>query len=237
MIPATGVCASPCHRAVTVGRYDARGRIHPAELQRQFSSFVWRLRAPFFCGALMAFPPSYDEWQAQQAHAEARRRHPLRLVLVFLVAFFALQHAWSLCRGTALERLVIDQGTVMPAAALIRTLGARQNVVADGHSLVAPGARLNVINGCEGLETVFLLVAAFVSYPLSWTRRAVGVMLGTVLVYTLNQLRLVLLWHAWLSDRGIFGLLHGTVLPLALIAMCLVYFLWFLRRNSDPSIP
>ncbi len=185
----------------------------------------------------MAFPPSYEEWQAQQARAEARRRHPIRLVLLFLAAFFALQSAWGLCRGTALERLVIDQGTVMPAAALIHSIWPSQGVVAYGHSLIAPAARLNIINGCEGLETLFLLVAAFLAHSFAWKPRLGGIALGLVLVYGLNQLRLVLLWQTWLTDRDLFGLLHGTLLPLALIAVCLLYFLAFLRRYGTPATP
>lgn len=183
----------------------------------------------------MTFPPSYDEWQVQQAQAEARRRHPQRLALFFLAAFFALQYAWGLCRGTVLERLVIDRGTVAPAAALIRNLWPGRDLAAHGHSLVAPTARLNVVNGCEGMETLFLLVAAFLAYPFPWKPRLGGILLGGLLVYGLNQIRLLLLWQAWLTDRAVFGLLHGIALPLALIALCLLYFLVFVRRYGAPS--
>jgi hypothetical protein len=57
--------------------------------------------------------------------------------------------------------------------------------------------------------------------------------LGALLVFVLNQGRIIALWHAFVSDRALFGLLHGTVLPLALIAACLVFFLYFLGRH-DP---
>lgn len=182
-------------------------------------------------------PPSYPELLAAEARAEARRRHPLRLVLVFLAVFFSLQYAWEMSRGSPVERLVIDQATVAPAAWLIDAVWPQQAVRAEGHRLVSPQARLNVVNGCEGLETLFLLVAALLAYPFAWRVRLAGLLLGSVLVYALNQGRVVLLWQVLLHEREWFGLLHGTVLPLVMVGACLLAFLGFIARfdvRHDP---
>lgn len=176
---------------------------------------------------------SYQELLDAEARAAARRRRPLRMLLIFLAIFFALQYAWEMGRGTWLERVVIDQATVAPAAWLIDSLWPGQGIQANGHRLVSPQGRINVLNGCEGLETLFLLVAAVLAYPFPWRARLVGLLLGTLLVYGLNQARLVLLWHAFQQDRALFGLLHGTVLPLVMVAVCLLGFLWFVARH-DP---
>jgi exosortase/archaeosortase family protein len=175
---------------------------------------------------------SYQEFQDKEARAEAQRRRPLRLLVIFLAVFFALQYAWEMSRGSWLERLVIDRATVAPAAWLIDSLWPGQGVQADGHRLVSPQGRLSVLNGCEGLETLFLLVAAILAYPFAWRVRLVGLLLGTLMVYGLNQARLLLLWHAFVHDRALFGLLHGTVLPLVMVAVCLMGFLWFIARHD-----
>jgi exosortase/archaeosortase family protein len=176
---------------------------------------------------------SYQELLDAEARAEARRRRPLRLLLIFLAAFLTLQYAWEMSRGSPIERAVIDHATVAPAAWLIDSLWPGQEIRAEGHRLVSPQGRLNVLNGCEGLETLFLLIAAVLAYPFPWRTRLIGSLLGTLLVYGLNQARLVLLWHAFQQDRALFGLLHGTVLPLAMVAVCLLGFLWFVARY-DP---
>lgn len=175
---------------------------------------------------------SYQEILEEEARDEARRRRPLRLMLIFLTVFFALQYGWEMSRGTALERLAIDHATVTPAAWLIDSLWPGQEIRAEGHRLVSPHGRLNVLNGCEGLETLFLLVAAVLAYPFPWRACVSGLLLGTLLVYGLNQARLVLLWHAFQQDRALFGLLHGTVLPLTMVAVCLLGFLWFVARHE-----
>jgi exosortase/archaeosortase family protein len=175
---------------------------------------------------------SYDELIRREAQALAARRHPMRLLFIFLMAFFAMQYAWESCRGTAVERVVIDDLTARPAAWLIDRIWSGQGVTAQGHRLVSPHGRLNILNGCEGLEALFLLLAAFMAYPFTWRARLMGMGLGTVLVFTLNQGRILALWQSFLRDRELFALLHGTVLPLVLVAACIAFFVAFLARHE-----
>lgn len=65
---------------------------------------------------------SYQELLDAEARAEARRHRPMRLMLIFLAVFFALQYAWEMSCGTWLERVVIDRATVAPATWLIDSL-------------------------------------------------------------------------------------------------------------------
>jgi exosortase/archaeosortase family protein len=175
---------------------------------------------------------SYEEFLASETRAEAGRRRPLRLLLLFLATFLALQYGWEMSRGTIIERVVIHDLTVQPAAWVINQILRDANVQAKEHRLVAAKARLNILNGCEGLETLFLLVAAFVAYPFVWRTRLLGIALGVGVVFVLNQARIVLLWQAFKQDKVIFGMLHGTVLPLAMIAGCLAFFLIFLAKHE-----
>lgn len=163
-----------------------------------------------------------------QRMSSRRKLHTVRILFVFLSVFFSLQYAWERSRDTAFERLVIDRATVAPAAWWIARLWPDQTVSALGHSLIASHYRLNILNGCEGLETLLLLIAAFLAYPFAWRQRALGIGLGTLLIYTLNQGRIVLLWYANQHSLQLFGLLHGTILPLTLVAISLIFFVAFL---------
>lgn len=181
-------------------------------------------------------PPSYPEIIEAELRANARRRDPWRVLLIFLAVFFSLQYIWEMSRGTWVERLVIDLLTVSPAAWIIDQLWPAFQVHADGNRLVAAAGRLNILNGCEGMETLFLLAAAFIAYPFNWRTRVFGLGFGTLLVFALNQARIVTLWHAFLLNRAWFGVLHGTALPVLMVAACLVFFLLVLRRET-PHAP
>lgn len=186
--------------------------------------------------SIVAMPSaSYPEILAAEARAQARRRGLWRVLMVFLLGFFAMQYAWEMARGSAIERVIIDEFTVRPAAWLIDGLWPTDAVRAEGHRLVTASGRLNVLNGCEGLETLFMLVAALIAYPFPWRVRLVGLLAGTALVFALNQARIVLLWHAFMRARDWFGVLHGTLLPLLLVAVCLVFFLLLLSREAPQT--
>lgn len=180
----------------------------------------------------MSNPVSYQEFLDEAVRDQARRRHPLLLVTIFLVVFFALQYGWEMSRGSHFEQVVIDQATVAPAAWVINTLTPDQDVMAQEHRLVSSEGSLNILNGCEGLETLFLLIAAIMAYPFTWRVRMQGLGLGLPLVFVLNQARIVLLWYAFLHDRMLFDMLHGIVVPLLLVAACLLFFLAFIARHE-----
>jgi exosortase/archaeosortase family protein len=178
-------------------------------------------------------PDSYQETIARwEDEARAWKWSPLRMVAIFVAVFFSLQFAWESCRGTAVERLLIDLGTVAPAAWIIDLVWPAYGVQAQAHSIISAVGQINVLNGCEGLELVFLLAAAFAAYPMPWRQRALGLGLGTALAYVANQGRLTALWYAFVHDRSLFALLHGTLAPLALVALCLLYFMMFIARDA-----
>ena len=77
---------------------------------------------------------------------------------------------------------------------------------------------------------LFLLIAAFASAQLPWRARLGGLLAGTLLVFVLNQGRILALFYAYRSDKALFDLLHGTVAPLLLIALSSLFFLFWLAR-------
>lgn len=164
---------------------------------------------------------------------EPPRRALWRQMSIFLAVFLVLQLGYGALRGSWVEHLLIDTLTVAPAAALIHIMSPELPVWAEGSRLKAPGGGINVLNGCEGTEVLFLLYAAFAAAVMPWRARLAGLAAGTLLVYALNQARVIALFHAYRSDRAWFDLLHGTVAPLALIAITTLFFLYWLERHDQ----
>ena len=158
--------------------------------------------------------------------------YPLWLTLVIFVGVFAvLQWAWGEARDTWIERLVIHQATVKPAAGLVQWITPTAHAHPVGASINAPGGGLNILNGCEGTEVMFLLIAAFSAVRLGWRPRLLGLGLGLILIFVLNQARILALFYAYRNDRSLFDLLHTAVLPAVLIAAVALYFYVVLYRN------
>lgn len=167
-----------------------------------------------------------------RAHESAAGRPVWRMALFFLLSMYGLQWAWGLTRGGEVERVVIDVATVRTAAALIARLTPELHVSAQGASLKAAGGGLNVYNGCEGTELLFLLTAALLAYPFAWRWRLIGLLAGVPLVFMLNQARLLLLFYSFRADRALFDHLHGLMAPLLLMMATLGFVAWLIRRDA-----
>jgi exosortase family protein XrtM len=165
----------------------------------------------------------------------SRRSQAIRLA-GFLAVFFALHQAFAAAGGTALERWIIEQATVRTGAEVLNLLWPALDVQAIGPRLVSGQVRLNVYNGCEGTDVLFLLMAGVVVAPVNLRWRMIGLAIGLPLVFVLNQARLIALFHALRHDTALFSLLHGTVAPLLLVAVVGLFFVLWLNRASGKGL-
>lgn len=163
------------------------------------------------------------------------RRAGLRFIAIFIATFSALQLAMIKTEGTAIERALIDQATVSVAAAVTGLVFSQDNVRADGYTIVSSRVRLSVLRGCEGTEVLFLVIAASLAFPASWRSRLFAMMAGLVLAYTLNQLRIVMLYYTVRDARRYFELAHGYIAPTLLVAAVALFFWWWATASATAS--
>jgi exosortase/archaeosortase family protein len=149
-------------------------------------------------------------------------------VAAFALAFAFMQTAWSFAQGTVIERVAVDHATVIPAAWLLNLITPAVRAAAVGTSIRAAGGGINVLNGCEGFEILFLLAAGLLVAPMTWRRRLPGLFVGTLFVWLLNQARIVVLFYAYRTNKDMFALLHGTVAPLVMIVFVTIAFVLYL---------
>lgn len=169
-------------------------------------------------------------------HVNNGLRSPLVLMVLFVCLLLVMQIGWDYVRSDGLERLVIDEMTVKPAAWLIAQITPEVSVLAAGSRLVAPGGGINILNGCDGMDIVLLLIAAMLVAPIPVYWRLSGILTGSVLVYCCNQLRILALFYSYRTDKPLFSLLHGMVAPILLILVVTVFFvlwLWLYNRSHQ----
>ena len=143
---------------------------------------------------------------------------------VFALAFGLLQLCWQWLGAGYIGGALVHTVIVGPAAACIDALTPAAHVHAVAQSLQAPGGGLNVRNGCEGVEALFLLWSAVLAAPRARRSRWRGLLEGTLLLFGCNELRIVALFYTYRSDPALFDVLHATVTPIALVLVVCVYF-------------
>ncbi len=154
---------------------------------------------------------------------------------VFALTFAMLQLTWQELRMTAVDRVLVDDVTVGSAVAMVNILTPAAQARAQGFTVRANGGGLNIINGCDGTETLFLLAAACLVAPLPWRLRIGGFVLGLPVVFAVNEMRILALFYANRNDRALFDLLHGTVTPIAVILLVAGYFYAWLTAHVRTS--
>lgn len=143
--------------------------------------------------------------------------------------------SYDACRGSDFEHFILGDLTVTPTAMVINFLTPSVNVKALGNQLIAPGGGITVLKGCEGTEIMFMLVAAFTAIVMPWQRRLSGLCFGVLLVFCLNQVRLVTLFYVFRNEPSLFNLLHGTVGPIVLILCVAIYVFYWMGDSPEAA--
>jgi exosortase family protein XrtM len=158
----------------------------------------------------------------------------IRKVAVFVLVFSALQIAWQ-C-STAFNGPIIEKGIVAPAAYAINQLTPDVHAYVRGSHLKSAGSGgINIVNGCDGTELLFLLIAGFAAAPLTTRSRLVGIIIGIPLVYLLNQARILALFYSARRDAEWFDALHGFIAPIVLILIIGAYFYAWTADRLEPA--
>jgi exosortase/archaeosortase family protein len=88
---------------------------------------------------------------------------------------------------------------------------------------------VHVASGCNGLEAVFLMLAAIVAYPGSWRRRLRGLARYIPALFLLNLVRVVALVHVAHSHRAVLDMAHYQIAQGILIVFVVafwVHYVW-----------
>ena len=157
---------------------------------------------------------------------------PVAFALKFIVCFAVLFGAFEASRGMAFERFVVEDLILVPTTALINATSPHEHVELAGRTISSPSSKLRVTRGCEGVEMFLLLAAGIMAFPASFKRRALGLLLGSVLAYLLSAIRLLALHYTLRYSPAAWEALHGLVLPLAPIILIALYFM----RWSAPTM-
>lgn len=161
----------------------------------------------------------------------------LALLVRFVALFLLLQALYHAIPDSVLATVVVHHALAQPAAWLIDLLGIADVRAAANQVLGARGT-LEIIRGCDGSSSFFLLLAAIGAFPAAWRHQAAGVALGLLLLHAINVTRITGLYAALQADLQIFHLAHEFVAPtITVLATCLYYAWWctLARARGGPG--
>ena len=122
----------------------------------------------------------------------------------------------------------IETHLVLP---VVRAQGA-----AAARLVGAPVLPVEVTLACSGADVIALCLGAVLAYPVTWSRRFIGAILGLALILGLNTLRIGTLGRAAASPAW-FDALHLYIWPAALTLAVAAYVFVWMRVADDRTAP
>jgi exosortase H (IPTLxxWG-CTERM-specific) len=155
-----------------------------------------------------------------------------RSQVLFLVKFFAiLVAAYLLIAWNPVNDHVIvpfTGGVARVSGVLLHAIG--QPVEVSGTVIRSSRFGVNINNGCNGVEAMLILLASIVAFPASLKARAIGLLLGAIVVQVLNAVRIVTLYLLGAYQPRLFDMFHTAVWQILVILAAIAFFLAWSAR-------
>lgn len=181
-------------------------------------------------------PPPPDSAAPSALEGAPGRGESVRFVVLFLVLFGALYGTltyWGVAR-----EYVVDPWTRLVAYTSWWVLHLFDpQIFLDGNYIFTRGHGIHIIDGCNGITPLSLLVAGVLAFPTRWRARAWGFAIGIPAVVLVNLVRIMALWYLGLHYPDWFDESHLYIAQAFVILATGGVWLWWLGRFAAPPPP
>ncbi len=177
------------------------------------------------------------ELKPVSSEAEATYWYAHRQQILFLTVFVLIL-ATSF---TLLSLNTINDGLVEPFTAVVaKTSGLALNLIGQGIEMQGTIIRgdafaVNIKNGCNGVETMIIFLAAVLAFPASWKSRAIGLTLGLLAIQLINLVRVVALFLTGAYFPKFFDSSHTVVWQTIVILFGVFLWIFWANRYAAPA--
>lgn len=123
-------------------------------------------------------------------------------------------------------------GVAAASAVALDLLG--QDIEKSGTILRSPRFAVNIRNGCNGLETMVIFLAAVLAFPAPWKARLLGLLIGSVAIQAVNLVRVVALFFTGAYFPDFFDSSHTVVWQTIVIAFGVFLWIFWADRLALP---
>ena len=154
-------------------------------------------------------------------------RMEIRFLLLFLLllggSFTVISLTW------VNDHLVepFTAGVASASAVALNVIG--QDITREETMLSNSRFRVNIRNGCNGVETMLIFLSAVLAFPASWRSRLSGVGIGLLAIQAINLVRVVALFLTGVYLPKLFDASHTVIWQT--IVILFGFLLWIFWAN------
>ena len=118
--------------------------------------------------------------------------------------------------------------------------GIALNVIGQGISMDGTKIRnerfaVNIKNGCNGVETMIIFLAAVIAFPAAWKAKIAGLAIGILAIQAVNLVRVVALFLTGAYFPSFFDSSHTVVWQTIVILSGVLLWIFWANRFAAPA--
>jgi len=149
--------------------------------------------------------------------------------VVFFIMFFVCGQGLYYWGKNYIAPIVVHRLNADVSSFLINWIHPAERTSVDKNEIRAVGFRMIIEEGCEGTEGIILVVAALMAFEMSLITKISGIVLGTLLLYISNLVRIVALYFSLRYRPELFDLLHMYIGQSFYIFVGAVFFIFWIQ--------
>ena len=160
-----------------------------------------------------------------------------RQEILFLIIFVVILGGGF----TLISLQPVNDNVIEPfTAGIAKVSGVTLNLIGQGiemHGTVIRNPRfgVNIKNGCNGVETMIIFLAAVLAFPASWKSRGIGLALGLIAIQLVNLIRVVALFLTGVYFPKFFDSSHTVVWQTIVILFGVLLWVFWANRFTSPA--
>lgn len=151
----------------------------------------------------------------------------LKFLVLFAAVYFVFYSLYFLIPDDVLRNIIYYHGIVSISADIINLFTAAENVSAAQNKIMSQRAILEVVRGCDGSGSMFLIMAGVIAFSCSLKQKLIGLVAGVGLLYLLNQIRIVGLYYVVAYRSEWFLPIHTYFAPTLIVVISVLFFAWW----------
>ncbi len=164
--------------------------------------------------------------------------HPgFKYLLIFMGIYCGLQLLYFMIPDNILKDKIYYFGIVTICTEVINFIAPQEQVFPSSNLIRSAKINLEIVRGCDGAGVMFLMMASILAFSTSIRHKLFGLLAGLILVFIVNQLRVILLYFIAAHKEEWFLMVHTYLAPTFIILVCCIFFAWWtlLISNSRKS--
>jgi len=155
--------------------------------------------------------------------------------IIFFILFFFVGQSLSYALRLYASPFILHKLNAEVGSKLINLIIPDEKTLVSGNVIHSGRLRMTIEKGCEGTEGIILIVAAIFAFPMRFLKKMVGLLLGTLIIYIANLIRIIALFASLKYKPALFDVMHIYIGQTFIIFIGSVFFIFWINRSMHDS--